>query len=372
MKNILTFFGKVFGQTLFALVSFFVILFLFSLLFIGIGTGIGAGYQASLSELKASGSMDHVHVSGNEDSDNKLLQVSVNGIILGTPPDDEFAFGLGEFLTYGYEIADILAEAAEDEDIKGVFMRFRTPGGTIFGSRAIYRAIRNYREKTGKPVVVHIEGMSASGGVMAMVGADRIYADHGSMIGSIGVLGPSLTYFDKPMATDGGLFGGGIVTEGGIEQTTITAGRGKDLGNPFRRPTEEEIATLKDGIDTEYDLFVSHVSNNRNMAESLIRDEMGAQIFGNERSERFGLIDGTKDRDAAIEALAELAGLDDDDYQLVRPRTSDGSLFGQLMGVVSGRDALQLNAARHARQQVCAAAGQLAMAYHGNLASYCR
>ena len=45
---------------------------------------------------------------------------------------------------------------------------------------------------------------------MAMVGADAIYADHGSLIGSIGVLGPSLTYFNKPIATDGGLFGGGM------------------------------------------------------------------------------------------------------------------------------------------------------------------
>lgn len=371
MKDILKFFARVFGQTLFALVSFVVILFLFGLLFIGIGAGIGAGYQSGLTELKHMETSDYAYISGDEDSDNNLLQVPVNGIILGSPPDEEFAFALSEFLTYGYEVADTLADAADDESIKGVLMRFRTPGGTIFGSQAIYRAIRDYKEKTGKPVVVYIEGMSASGGVMAMVGADRIYADHGSLIGSIGVLGPSLTYFNQPMATEGGLFGGGIVTEGGIERTTISAGRGKDLGNPFRKPTKEEIVNLTDNINTEYGNFVHHVASNRNMKEDFIRNDMGAQIFGNEKSEMFGLIDGTLDRDGAISTLADLANLGDD-YRLVKPRTKDRSLFNQLMGVVSDRDSLQLSAERYARQQVCAVSQQLAMAYHGDLVSYCR
>jgi protease-4 len=371
MKKILSFFGKVFGQTLFAMVSFFVILFLFSLLFIGIGAGVGAGYQSSFSSLKTAESSDYSHVSGDEDSDNNLLQVNVNGIILGSAPEEEFSFGLSEFLTYGYELADTLAEAAEDEDIKGVLMRFRTPGGTIFGSQAIYRAIRDYKEKTGNPVVVYIEGMSASGGVMAMVGADAIYADHGSLIGSIGVLGPSLTYFNQPMATDGGLFGGGIVTEGGIERTIITAGRGKDIGNPFRKPTEEEITTLTDGINTEYANFIEHVASNRDMKASLIRDEMGAQIFGNEKSETFGLIDGTLDRSAAIEALAKLAQLGDD-YQLIKPNIKSESLFNQMMGVLAGRSSIRLSPEVFARQQVCNVSRQLTMAYHGNLASYCQ
>ena len=371
MKNILAFFGKVFGQTLFALVSFFVILFLFSLLFIGIGAGIGAGYQSSFTGLKKVEISDYRHISGDEDSDNSLLQIAVNGIILGSAPDEDFSFNLSEFLTYGYEVADTLADAAEDDEIKGVLMRFRTPGGTIFGSQAIYRAIKDYKEKTGNPVVVYIEGMSASGGVMAMVGADAIYADHGSLMGSIGVLGPSLTYFNQPTATEGGLFGGGIVTEGGIERTTITAGRGKDIGNPFRKPTEEEIANLTDGINTEYANFITHVASNRNMKENFIRDDMGAQIFGNEKSEIFGLIDGTLDRDSAIEALAKLAKLGDD-YQLVKPKSKTDSLFNQFMSVVADRNSLQMSAQAYARQQVCGVSQQLAMAYHGDLVNYCR
>ena len=250
-------------------------------------------------------------------------------------------------------------------------MPFRTPGGTIFGSQAIYRAINKYREDTGNPVVVHIEGMSASAGVMAMVAANSIYADYGSLIGSIGVLGPSLTYFNKPIATDGGLFGGGIVTEGGIEQTAITAGRGKDIGNPFRKPSDEEVANLKAGVNNEYQNFVNHVAKNRNMEPEMIRNEMGAQIFDNKTAQAYGLIDGTQYRSEAINSLAKLAKLGDD-YKLVKPVYSRESLMNQLLGVFY-KPSSQLPSGQLAeqrlRQQICSNSRQLTLAYHGSLSS---
>jgi protease-4 len=370
MKDILGFFFRVFGQALFALVSFFVILFLFSLFFLGLG--VGAGSSSGIGKLKETEVSDYSFVSGDKDSANKLLSVPVNGIILGSAPDEDFAFGLSEFLTYGYEVADLFADAAEDDEIKGVLVRFRTPGGTIFGSRAIFRAIEDYRSTTDKPVVAYVEGMSASGGVMAMVGANAIYADHGSIVGSIGVLGPTLTYFNKPMATEGGLFGGGIVTEEGIERTTITAGRGKDIGNPFRKPTAEEIANLKSGVDNEYAEFVKHVAQTRNMDASMIRDEMGAQIFDNKTAQAYGLIDATKDLEQSIASLAELAGIGDD-YQLVKPSASGHGLMGQIFGAMLGeREIGRQEARQDVRRQVCDSVAPLTMAYYGDLASLCQ
>ena len=373
MKNILEYFARIFGQTLFAIISFFVIIFLFSLFFIGLGTGVGVS-TSSFSKLQDVEEADYSYVSGDEDSDNKLLSVPVSGIILGSAPEEDFSFGLSDFLTYGYDIVDTLEEAAEDEHIKGIFMTFRTPGGTIFGSQAIYRAIKDYREKTGNPVVVYIEGISASGGVMAMVAANSIYADYGSLIGSIGVLGPSLTYFNKPIATDGGLFGGGIVTEGGIEQTAITAGRGKDIGNPFRKPSEEEVANLKAGVNNEYENFVKHVASGRNMEPEMIRNEMGAQIFDNKTAQAYGLIDGTQYRSEAIGSLAKLAKLGDD-YKLVKPFYSRESLMSQILGVFykasSPLNNTEQIADQQLRQHICGNSRQLTLAYHGNLASIC-
>jgi len=373
MKNLLDFFARIFGQTLFAIISFFIIIFLFSLFFLGLGAGIGAS-TTSFGKLQKIEAADYSYVTGDKDSKNKLLSVAVNGVILGSAPEEDFNFGLIDFLTYGYDIVDTLEEAAKDEEIKGIFMPFRTPGGTIFGSQAIYRAIKKYREDTGNPVVVYIEGMSASGGVMAMVAANNIYADHGSLIGSIGVLGPSLTYFNKPMATEGGLFGGGIVTDGGIEKTTISAGRGKDLGNPFRKATEEEISNLTAGINNEYENFVNHVATNRNMQPEMIRNEMGAQIFDNKTAQAYGLIDGTQNRSEAINSLASLAKLGDD-YKLIKPVYSKESLMSQLMGVDSkslfapSQAAAQVE--QQLREQVCRTSSQLTLAYHGDLATLC-
>ncbi len=373
MKNILNYFARIFGQTLFSIISFFIIIFLFSLFFIGLGTGVGVS-TSSFSKLQDVEEAGYSYVSGDEDSENKLLTVPVSGIILGSAPEEDFSFGLRDFLTYGYDIVDTLEEAAEDESIKGIFMPFRTPGGTIFGSQAIYRAINKYREATGNPVVVYIEGMSASGGVMAMVAANSIYADYGSLIGSIGVLGPSLTYFNKPIATDGGLFGGGIVTEGGIEQTAITAGRGKDIGNPFRKPSEEEIANLKAGVNNEYENFVKHVASGRNMEPEMIRNEMGAQIFDNKTAQAYGLIDGTQYRSEAIGSLAKLAKLGDD-YKLVKPFYSRESLMSQILGVFYKASSPLSNtkqlADQQLRQHICGNSRQLTLAYHGNLASIC-
>ncbi|HEC27812.1 MAG TPA: S49 family peptidase [Gammaproteobacteria bacterium] len=375
MKNILEYFARIFGQTLFAIISFFVIIFLFSLFFLGLGTGVGVS-GSGFSKLQNIEQADYSYVSGDKDSDNKLLTVPVSGIILGSAPEEDFSFGLSDFLTYGYDIVDTLADAAKDKSIKGIFMPFRTPGGTIFGSQAIYRAIKKYREDTGNPVVVYIEGISASGGVMAMVAANSIYADYGSLIGSIGVLGPSLTYFNKPIATDGGLFGGGIVTKGGIEHTAITAGRGKDLGNPFRKPSEEEIANLRAGVNNEYENFVNHVAKNRNMEPEVIRNKMGAQIFDNKTAQAYGLIDGTQYRSEAISSLVKLAKLGDD-YKLVKPIHNRKSLMNQLLGVIYKPSLSRLQSGQFAeqilRQQVCGNSHQLTLAYYGRLTnSICR
>ena len=374
MKNILNFFVRIFGQTLFAIISFFIIIFLFSIFFLGLGAGIGAT-SSSFSTGKDIEQTDYSFVSGEKDSENKLLSVPVNGIILGSAPEEDFSFGLSDFLTYGYDIVETLEEAAEDDSIKGIFMPFRTPGGTIFGSQAIYRAIKNYREETGNPVVVYIEGISASGGVMAMVAADNIYADYGSLIGSIGVLGPSLTYFNKPMATDGGLFGGGIVTEGGFEKTAITAGRGKDIGNPFRKPSEEEIANLTAGVNNEYENFVNHVAKNRNMEPAMIRNEMGAQIFDNKMAQTYGLIDSTQYRGEAIISLAKMAKLGDD-FKLIKPEYDRKSLMDQLLGVFyKSSPTLQQSAQftqQQLRSQLCGNSRQLTLAYHGDLAGICQ
>jgi protease IV len=314
--------GIAFGAV-FALFMVGVVVFVFA-------AGLGAGMARAGGDTRGDGT-EHTFMEGRRGATNKLLSVRVDGIILGTPARDVSTQFFQMGITYGYQVRRALEDAARNDEVRGVLLHVQTPGGTIFGSRAIHEGVMAVR-KANKPVIAYVEGLSASGGVMAMAGADRIVADHGSFIGSIGVLGPMLVFYNRPVAFDGGLIGGGITTEGGIEQTVIMAGRGKDLGNPFRRPTPDEVASLQRGVETAYAEFVHHVATNRGIEETVIRDQMGAHIFGTEAARELRLIDDTLDRRQAIDQLAEMAKVGDD-YQLVRPRFEQATLFGQLFGV---------------------------------------
>lgn len=331
--------------------------------------GLGAGFAQVGMTSPPTESGGYIHLSGSRNIANRLLAVRVNGIILGTQPRDIPSQMLSGGVTYGYVVRRILEEAAKDEEIKGVLLHMQTPGGTIYGSRAIFDGITAVR-RAGKPAVAFVEGLSASGGVMAMVGADKIFADHGSLIGSIGVLGPALIYYNRPVAIDGGLLGEGIVTEGGVELNIVAAGRGKDLGNPFRRPTTEELDVLNRGIQSEYDGFVRHVSTSRAIEEPVIRETMGAHIFDNQQAEHYRLIDGTLNREETIAQLAELAGIEED-FELVRPRIEQGGFLSQVFGARWFGDRTP-DVAVTVRRDLCDAALRSPLAYYGDPIRLCQ
>ncbi len=316
---------------------------------------------------------DYSFLYGTPGSENQLLKINVSGPILGLPPEGlggPFGFLSSGGGTYGYAVKDALDKAAKDKAIKGVLIHMATPGGTVFGSMAIYDGIKAYRDATHNPVVVYIEGIAASGGVMAMVGADEIYADAGSLVGSIGVIGGEFYYYNEPMAVDGGLLGGGITTGKGIEQTVVAAGRGKDFGNPFRRVSPEELATWQQSVDSLYREFVTHVAMARGMDETVIVQDMGAQVFGNQQAQDYGLIDGTKSWQGAIEALADLAGVGED-YQLVRPRPTRLSAFERLFVMLNPDQAPLARLERKMLADACIAARLRVLVYFGSPSQLC-
>lgn len=308
------------------------------------------------------------YIDGDEASDNYLLELRINGPILHRDVGPGF-LGVDGGVTYAYAFQRVLEKAAEDDRVAGILLRLSTPGGTIVGSSVIYRALEDYKAETGNPIVAYVDGISASGGVWTMVAADEIYAAPGSIVGSIGVIGPSFVYFDDPIAVDGGLLGGGVTTRNGIQQFVISAGKGKDLGNPFRLPTEEELQVLQRNIANEYDNFVAHVAATREIPEAQIRDEMGAYIFDTETAEALGLIDGTDYQEAAIAALATRAELDDD-FQLVRVERSTPSLLAVLLGQAPAARADETLQAQ-IEQDLCDMTTQAMLVYYGNVSTLC-
>jgi protease-4 len=335
--------------------------------FCGILVGVSfasCGRQANTVESEPE--TNYTFVSGAKNSSNRLLEIQINGPILNSPSGN---LGLSSAITYGYEVQKLLDRASKDDKIKGVFVRLSTPGGTIVGSDAIFGALKRYRETTKKPVIAYIEGLSASGGVMSMVGSDAIYAAPGSLIGSIGVVGATLTYYDSPIAIDNGILGGGITTRNGISQTIVSAGRSKDIGNPFRKPTEEELNVLRQGTNTEYDNFVNHVSKARGIDAKMIRDKMGALIFDNKTAQDFKLIDGTKNQTEAIADLAKRANVGDD-FQMVRVNQKSGFLSG-LLGSAKPMPSEQAMQATMQRDLCDAVTSRLPMVYYGSVTALC-
>ncbi|MDB9525172.1 S49 family peptidase [Oscillatoria sp. CS-180] len=311
--------------------------------------------------------LEFEYIDGDENSDNYLLEIRINGPILNTPSNAGF-FGLDTSVTYAYQLQELLEEVAEDERINGLFLRLSTPGGTVVGSNVVYEALVDYKEATENPIYAYVEGLSASGGVWAMVAADQILAAPGSIVGSIGVIGPSLIYFNNPIAIDGGILGGGVTTQGGIQQFVVSAGKGKDLGNPFRQPTEEELQVLRENINNEYDNFVSHVSETRGIPEQTIREDMGAYIFGTEQAKQYQLIDDTMGRPEAIAALAE--SLELEDYQLV----AVGFDAPGLLEVLLGRTPINLTYEQQEdiiQQDLCNLANYSFLAYYGDVLALC-
>lgn len=297
-----------------------------------VGSGNDGSYETSGDGSGGAGFGDVVRGSLNDDGDNKLAIVPVTGIIdsLSLSANSPAGWFADEFVTFGYTVKQTLAALAEDSEVKGVLLLLNTPGGTINGSKAISDGVAAYQKATGRPVYAFVESISASGGMWSMAGADRIIADEGALVGSIGVIMGNWVYYDDPVALDGGLFGGGVETRGGIRAIPLAAGEGKDFGNPFREPGAEELAVIQASLDESYDVFRAHVAEARGLSDEAVR-ELGAMIYAPRQAQAAGLVDEVADFDAALAALAEAAGLGED-FAAVQQGWQDLDWFTGLLG----------------------------------------
>lgn len=328
-----------------------------SILSLGVLVGSSSGdAQTSTTET----------VWGEPGAGSQLRAIDISGAIMTSAAEG----GLLAAGTFGYEVADML-DALETDDAAGVVLLVNTPGGSITGSRAISDAIERYQERTGQQVMVHVQGMSASGGVYSTAPADVIYADHGSIIGSIGVIYGPFTYYDGVVATSGSIIESGVTTTGGITQEYITRGTGKDAGQPFRELTDGERQMFEDLINPEYERFVEHMATHRGMDATRIVDEYGAGIFEAGKAEELGYVDGTLGRDEFFREAATLAGLDPEDTEVVRlaaPGAFEAlfgveRVWGQSRPLEPGAGAVSVNAG------LCG--GRAPLVFAGDLAAVC-
>jgi protease-4 len=197
----------------------------------------------------------------------------------------------------GDSIARLLRKARNDDSVKAVVLRVDSPGGSTFASEVIRNEVDEIKA-AGKPVVVSMSSMAASGGYWISMTADRIYATPYTITGSIGVLGMFPT-FQRSLDTLG------ITTDG--VGTTLWAGEFRG----DREMSEDAKALFQLVINKTYDKFINNVATHRGIDKDEVDGIAQGQVWtGNEALEN-GLIDEIGNIDEAIAAAAELADLDE-------------------------------------------------------------
>ncbi len=146
----------------------------------------------------------------------------------------------------------------EDKSIKAIILQVNTPGGGVAASQEMYEAIRKTRDG-GKPVIVSISSLGASGGYYASCGGSVIVADPGSLVGSIGVIMNLMNFKD-------------LAEKIGVSQTIIKSGELKDAGNPLRDINETDKEYFQNIVDDSYDQFLNVVSRERKIDKEKLKE----------------------------------------------------------------------------------------------------
>ncbi|WP_224983092.1 signal peptide peptidase SppA [Geomonas agri] len=194
----------------------------------------------------------------------------------------------------GQETIRQLRAMKKDEHAKAVVFRVDSPGGVVGPSQEIYAAVKDLAKS--KKVVVSMGSVAASGGYYVSAPASLIYANPGTITGSIGVL---MKFSNLE----------GLMDKVGMKAFTIKTGKFKDTGSPARTMTDEEKAMLQGVIDSTHGQFVKAVAQGRRLPEEQVRSIADGRIFSGEQALALKLVDRIGSMQDAIDEAARLGGI---------------------------------------------------------------
>lgn len=189
-------------------------------------------------------------------------------------------------------LAGKLIRVAEDDDIDAVVMRVNSPGGSAFVSDVIWDAVEYV--KSLKPIVISMGDYAASGGYYISCAANYIYAEPGTITGSIGIFGmfPSFAGTAEKIA----------LTYDGVKTNQYA-----DLGNALRPLTDGEKALFQKMVEQGYDTFITRVANGRNLSKAMVDSIGQGRVWTGEQALERKLVDAMGGLDDAIVKAAALA-----------------------------------------------------------------
>src|SRR6202522_2762967 len=250
-----------------------------------------------------------LHAGGTEASGfsgfgDRIGVVDLDGVILSPQPV------VGQLKKFG-----------DDSSIKAIILHVNSPGGGVAASEEIYREVKRIREEKKKRVVVSIETVGASGAYYIASASNKIYADQGSIVGSIGVIAEWLNYGD-------------LLKWAKLKSIVFKTGEFKDTGNPTRDLTPAEQAYMQSLIDNMYGQFVKAVADGRGLKFDDVKSIANGKVWTGSQALDMKLIDYVGDFQAVIKDTAKSVGISGEPT-LVHPEKDSRTLLDLMTGDIS-------------------------------------
>ena len=209
-----------------------------------------------------------------------------------------------------------IQEISRDDKIKGVVVRINSPGGSATASEAIRQALAELAKK--KPTVVSMGEMAASGGYWVACLGVPVYAERGTLTGSIGVFSMKISF-------------GTLLKRVGLHMENIALDEAASAFAPDRGWNEDDQAKLQKTIDDVYGRFLKLVSDSRGIPIEKLQDLAGGRVWSGSQAKAAGLVDEIGGLDDCLAAVAKKAGIEK--YEIVhRPNVSAGLDLSVLFG----------------------------------------
>lgn len=207
---------------------------------------------------------------------SEIAVVFVDGMITSGASRAPGLFGGAQ--TAGSEtIVAHLREAAEQSSVAAVVLRVDSPGGSALASDEIWRAVSKVK-RAGKPVVVSMGGVAASGGYYVSAGADAIYAQPSTVTGSIGVIAGKFSLE-------------GLYDKLGINYETYVRGRNAAMFSTSKPFDETEFEAFDRMVGDTYAQFTSKVAHGRSLDLETVESVAGGRVWSGDRAKRNQLVD---------------------------------------------------------------------------------
>ena len=266
-----------------------------------------------------------VITDGIESSDNIIAKINLNGPIFN---NNSNFFGNNIYDYINPAQVKSYFEELKQLKINALIININTPGGTVSATAEMEQIVNEFKKNTNIKVYFFTKEILASGGYWVATTGDKIFASYGSIIGSIGVSGPSWFYYNTPLSLSSGIFGQSIETKDGIEVFNQNAGEGKDLFNPYRRPKSNEINHLQNIVDDVYGDFIAKVSKSRKIEIAKIKNDIGALIYNSNQAKNNFLIDDILNYETLLQLIIKENEFED--YKIYENKVVD-SFLGNLL-----------------------------------------